>query len=201
MASQDPTSYKDHAQQTSAHVKIELRFQSKFCSVSGSPLCFLKIRLKSTEASRISLNRARPIIEFLEDKDDNAPSGLPLLSFSDAADKANEPIFSYHLDICHERGREKQLLAADCKMKAEDFISLSGEGYTFTHCINMPWGYIFAYHQISKIYVQRCYRLSTGLYGERKTQGAWYAKQEVKDVQAVCLELDPSSQTMIRLIV
>lgn len=197
MADQDPLSHKA---QTSAQVKIELRFQSEFCSVSGSPLCFLQVRLKSTESSRISLNRARPVIEFLDAKDDNIPSGLPLLSFSDAADSANESIFSYHLDICYERDRAMQLQAADCKTEPEDFISLPREGYTFTHCINLPWSYIFTYHQISKIYSQRSYRLSTGLYGERKLQGAWYPKPEMKDVQAVNLELGPSSQTMIRLI-
>lgn len=70
MADQDPLSHKA---QTSAQVKIELRFQSEFCSVSGSPLCFLQVRLKSTESSRISLNRTRPVIEFLDAKDDNIP--------------------------------------------------------------------------------------------------------------------------------
>ncbi|KAK5047683.1 hypothetical protein LTR84_006348 [Exophiala bonariae] len=70
---------------TSTKVNIKLRFLSEYCSISGNPLCFLHFTLKAAEDARISVNRRRPIVEFLEVKDDHVPGGLPLLSFYDAA--------------------------------------------------------------------------------------------------------------------
>jgi hypothetical protein len=121
---------------TNSPVNIELRFQSEYCSASGSPLCFLQATIKATGSQKVSLNRARPIIEFLEAKDGNAPGGLPLLSFSAADDNTNEPIFSYQLDVCFQDDREKQLQTSVDDIKAADFIPLSEQGYTFTHCVN-----------------------------------------------------------------
>lgn len=202
LVGQDQPTKKDPKNLASAKVNVELRFQSEYCSVSKNPSCFLQITLRFTGSARISLNRARPIIEFLEAKDDDAPGGLPLLSLYDAAESTGPPVFSYQLDLCYEQDRERQLQKDSHRTKPEDFIVLSSEAYTFSHCVNLPWSYIFTYHQISKIRVQGCYKLGAGLLGDKKAQGIWYPdKNEAQDeVRAVHLELDQSSKAVIRLV-
>lgn len=181
-------------------INIELRLQSEYCSVSGVPLCFLQATIKSTGSQKVSLNRARPIIEFLEAKDDNASSGLPLLSLFDAADNTKQPIFSYQLDVCYQNDRERQLESSAEGIKSDDFILLSEQGYTFTHCINQPWSFITTYHQISKIFTNRNYKLRIGGHSEVQDPGVWYPKVQTTEIIPVHLELDPSSHTIIRLV-
>lgn len=199
-ATKKMTTEKSPTRSTLSQVNIELRFQSEQCSVSGSPLCFLQATIKASGSHKVSLNRGRPIIEFLEAKDDNAPSGLPLLSFSAADDSTAQPIFSYQLDICYQDDREKQLQTSVDDVKAGDFIVLSEQGYNFTHCMNHSWGYIFTYYQISKLFINRNYRLDVGLQSNVQDRGVWYPKNQTPEVKSVHLELDPSSRNIIRLI-
>ena len=183
----------------SSHVEIELRFQSERCAVSGNPLCFLQITLRSIGNRWVSLNRMRPIIDFADAKDGEAPTGLPLLSFCHANDKSNNPIFSYQLDLCYQEDREA-LMDKSNDVKPDDCIILSTQGYTFTHCINHPWDYIFTYDQISKLRVNKRYKVCVGLYSKAEGQSFWYRRPQEVEVEHVPLFLDPVSNNVVELV-
>jgi len=180
----NPAAHTESAHLPDAVVNMELRFQSEYCSVSGGPLCFLQATVRATGSRQVSLNRARPIIEFLEATDHNAPSGLPRLSFFDTTEGTKQPIFSYQLDVCHQEDRERQLESSEEGIKSGDFIPLSEKGYTFTHCINQPWGFLITYYLISKVSPNQKYRLGIGSHSEVSDPGGWYPRTENRRYQA-----------------